>query len=265
MADLNTLTPENVFVGFKTDADWATFWEAITYQGFDPMETFKTLIEAASKTAPPTTKDQFAKDMFKIVSLYVKRGSNFKSQKFKDRSTKDGFAAIEKLMAIYGINANLTEKGSGPKVVTIARVVILFVEIAVALYAVGLARPIVTDEKGILPNMFCFPSSPSIMSDDEWKLYKDNYLDVMVKFSRVINRRRAGDAAAADNNARKIAEDNQKMDDASLRAMQETYAENARNSAFSRGYRKQKRMMCNLIQKELIDTYKLPGPATLLV
>lgn len=222
------------------------FYLLVEYQGMDPQKVLDALIKAAVK-AKKTLKE-FTQDMIKVVTFYVRRGTSFKRNDFGARSKQGAEKDVNALMSTYGIMQNLAGDFS-PDRISVARVIILFAETAAAIYNSGMARPIVVPE-GALPMCFAFPSSPALMNDTEWALWKEDYLNTMVKFTKIINRPGAGaNRANANNNNNNNATPTVVMTDDVIKSTQLNYAEVARNSAFAQATRTQRRAKFNDLSK----------------
>lgn len=185
------------------------FWENNRYIGFDPEAILALLMKAKLSYM----------DIAELVFLYLGFGANI-----DNITTAEGKALIKKASVKRNANSN---KNVDPTI-TLPRIAATFPEIVSAAYDTGLVRPVVSGEKvkGVtLPDRFCFPSAPAIMTDKEWETYKDAWLATMVKFHRKINVRR-------EDQRSKTAEE--------ISAEQEVYATAAHESEFSKSNFKQK-------------------------
>jgi len=236
MTELKDLTYKDFITNFAFDSDDIKYLMMIEYQGFDPNVTFNYLLKRADFLK--VSKAQFAKDMQKVVLYYVKRGTRFDRTGTESRTKTTVIPVIQKLMDDYTIMPNLNND-LAPERISIARVVIVFSEVASAAYNSKIAKPIFSDEA--LPLGFSFPSSPSLMTELEWITLKEPYLRNMVKFTKIINRRKRLPKPVQGSNTNVQPVVPEESDDY-IRTLQETFAENSRNSVFSTQNREFKRI-----------------------
>jgi len=235
------------FVGAvaELDIEWLM---NVEYQGLDLEKLFKVMVAKAVRLNKSMA--QFVKDMQKIVLFYVQRGTRYDRDDFATRSKKGVGADVKALMDTWGIVAQLGTDMS-PERPSVARIAILFAEIAAAAYNSGAAKPIFT-QKG-LPLCFCFPAAPSLMTDKEWDTYKDAFLEGMVKFTRTINRKKGNEKDKNNNN------DVTNQKDDYIKSVQEGYAMNARTSSFTQTYLEDKRKKAKILTAVFIDALKTGG------
>lgn len=221
-------------VGFLFDESWIN---AMRYNGFDPEETFRTILKAGNTLGK--TKKEFFSDIIKMLIFFVLGGNNFDRSNKKWANEQDG-VATKKLMADYGVVKNL-KNGNSPQVITLARLGIVFNEVIAAMYEVGIAKPIVTDEA--LPYCFTFPAAPSLMTDTEWKTHKVTWGKVQTKFARTVSRyKKSGEAGYIAPSTT----------DDELAEIALGYAETGRSSDFSIRTRAAKRNSFTLLVPELL-------------
>jgi len=238
------------------DIDWV---ELIEFLGLDPKKVWEAMVAKAialGKTVP-----EFASDVQKMVLFYVKRGTKFDRADFNARSKNGASAAVIALMNQYGVISNLGGN-LAPERVSVARVVITFPYIAAAAYNSRIATPIARSDN--LPLVFCFPMSPSIMTDQEWTNWRSAYLKTMVRFTRTINKNfsQAGVQNPAPGGGAMIVQAAPNaMSDEFIMNTQEVYANNARNSSWSQDKRAAWRGQVNNLTKLYIAGNNVKHPA----
>lgn len=203
--------------------------ELVEYQGYNPDDTLKILFIRGK--AKGKSVQQVSADMVSLIILYAKGGTAFDTEKFKEKHKQGANDAIKDLMDTYTIYSKIGTHGTGPDVVTVGRVVLCFLEVLGYIYAVGLAKPIVVDndDNGTkVPLWASFPGGCTLLTDDEWKAMKEHYLNMMVRFTRIITSR-STDTALKNRT------------DKEIKDQQLIYAEAGRNSAFSQKWLKAKR------------------------
>jgi len=243
MADdgvVGTLKYEKLLAVFGeglVEAGIVEWLEAFEYQGFDPRETHKEMCKRAADKG--LSVKMLLSIIIKIVTVAMKRGTAFKESSFKEKSKDKAKAAeFQDLCKEWNVLPKLGAQ-TGPEVVTISRLVITYAEIAAALLMVRAANPIASDDR--LELWMCFPASVGLFTETEWNEKKDAYLDNMVKFARIINKKNTNLTSKTDEN---------------IRAEQMVYAENARSSDFNKATRKFKRATANAIAASLAAKMK---------
>lgn len=179
------------------------FWENNRYVGFDPESIVAILIKLKLTYM----------EISELVFLYLGFGANI-----DNITTPEGKALLKKA----GVKRNANTNKAADPTITLPRIAAVFPEVVAAAYDTGLVRPVVLGEKAggkVLPDRFCFPSAPAIMTDQEWSTYKEAWLATMVKFHRRINVRRP---------------DQRDKTPDEIKAEQEVYATAAHESDFSR-------------------------------
>lgn len=129
------------------------------------------------------TIDSVLKDMFKICFIGVLRGTNFEGKSWK-KSTEEFLTEWEDLEEAYNIKKDA--KGASASDLTIGRIMAVFPEFVMALLGLGYGKSPVGEHE--LPHVFRFSGAPSLMSEEMWDTYKNQYLDYMVKFSLIVSR-----------------------------------------------------------------------------
>lgn len=221
------------------------FFEEAEYQGLDPSIIYDNLVQRAIKLGKDDA--QFAVDMEQILIFHLRRGTNYTRKDFAARSKKGFDTKVLKLMKDYDILERLGDDASSG-VVTVARVATVFPYVLCAFYLGGGATPIAYDPTRSVPMHFCFPQGPAMMTDTEWKDNKASWLEWSVAFTRTINRttRKSKKDKKSDET-----DDVNKMKDDALKSLQETYAENAHNSTFSKQKKKLWRLNANAMCDEV--------------
>jgi len=191
----------------------ADFISMCDYKGFDPEATMTVLITKMKDAG--ITPPVFMTDMFHVVLIYCKRGTSWGTEKFKNKSMDKLKDEIVRLQGRYDIKNNLAGNSS-KEVITVARIVLCFTEMAAFCYGCGLASPIVGNE---VPVWASFPGGCSLMTDDEWKTHEKNYRILMVKFTKTINRGK---------------EEYKNKTDKEIEELQEVYIQSSRNSPWAK-------------------------------
>lgn len=221
------------------------FYEDAEYQGLDPSIIYDNLVKRAIKLGKDDV--QFAHDMEQVLIFHLRRGTNYTRKDFAARSKKGFETKVTKLMKDYEILERLGDDASSD-VITVARVATVFPYVLCAFYLGGGATPIAYDPARSVPMHFCFPQGPAMMTPKEWEDNKSSWLDWSVAFTRTINR-----STRQGKKSKKEKDDNDvnKMKDDALKSLQETYAENAHNSTFSKQKKKTWRTNANVMCDEV--------------
>lgn len=193
---LPVINYHNIIAAQIFDNDDIDFFNACMYQGLNNEIILRLL---KSHEADDVV---FRKDMVRVVLFFCQRGTNFDTIKFAQRTLDaQTVLAVRNLMQKYTIKMNLAVNDNRLTTITVARVIACFPHIAAAAYGSGLARPIVTNDD--VPNHLSFPFAPALLYDDEWAAIKEDWLNLMVDYTMIINRgdmNRALAAAEQNNN-----------------------------------------------------------------
>lgn len=218
-------------------ADW---FKLIEYQGYDPMSSLTKILRIAKGLG--LKAPDLGKDMEYVIGFYASGGTNFRRDGSK---WKMGAADnVSRIMLRYEILPNLPPGQTGPEVLTVGRVAILFNEIAAAMFACGLSNPVVTSKN--VPLWASFPGAASLINDEEWIQWGDEYVELMADFSMIVTK-------GKDKQGKSVSRE-------TLLNQQKQFASIARSSGFAKANLNTKRKAYNkLLGKYVVARKALDG------
>lgn len=148
------------------------------YQGFDPVLFYPAFAAFCGKLGVGPSKVALM-----IISAFVMRGTNI--NKMKGKST----AEFKALLTTW-TGAGLVQASTDAKAITVGRVAALYPQYTcwVNCYALqhGIKAELVPGTS--LPVFMRFTGAPSIVPDAIWNTYRDQYMNYMKEFTKIITK-----------------------------------------------------------------------------
>lgn len=164
------------------------------YMGYNPKQ-FKESLQRLLITDRRMTAKAAKEVVMEIVSLYIARGNKIKKM---DKMSPAGVAALTALKNNTGIN--LTDKPSGPNMITPSRVVGVFpIQTALAIQILRDSRIVGAVPKGF-PKGLCFPAAASLFPEvgsrawNAFGVWRDSFTTTINSSNVLVDRKKSAAA-----------------------------------------------------------------------
>lgn len=221
-------------LGLKLPVNFLYMLESLEYNGLDVIKMMK---EARALLAKAGYAEASHEDIFfGLVIYFAKRGSNV-SDLALDRTGAEAAKWLKTMLDALGIKSRLKDCKHG---ISLARLAAAFPHVMLFLHFIQQGR-VVGDYTGKdMPIFFAYSGSPSMMTDEEWIAWKDDYLEHMTKMHRIINAKNAKELEKTDER---------------VSSEQENYANIMRSAQANRSLLRDRRVWVDASVDKYVDTF----------